>query len=114
MAFQFPEEGIEDIRKLWKQPNAQPGNWLIKVGIGTVTQKYRVISNEKFHERFRRPLHGSRPVLLSEEDWNKLYSRNEEEGLSNEHQEAVPEQDHGSTRDYVAYDVRSRQLGFGR
>lgn len=55
LAFQFPEENIEFLRLAWKQPKAKPGDWLVKVGVGTINPSHRLYSNEVFQRRFRKP-----------------------------------------------------------
>jgi len=75
LAFQFPEEDIERLRKLWQQPNAQPGNWLVKVGIGTHIIRIKLYDDAYFHKRFRLPVRRPAPIILeTEESWNLKYS----------------------------------------
>lgn len=70
LAFQFPEEGLDHIRRLWRSPKANAGDWFVKTGIGTILPHTKVTTNENFTQRYRRPHHGQKPATLSEEPWN--------------------------------------------
>jgi hypothetical protein len=75
LAFQFPEEGLDHLRILWKTPDAKAGEWYVKTGIDTLSPRVHIMTDEHFRSMYRRPSHGSRPVVLSEEEWNTRYSR---------------------------------------
>ena len=66
LAFQFPSEGLEFIRILWKQPEANAGDWLVKTGLGMQTQAHLLMTNEHFTKCYRRPYSGRLGVKMTE------------------------------------------------
>jgi hypothetical protein len=57
-AFQFPEDDLAWVKKVWKQPTAVAGDWLVKTGFGTVNITYRLYSDNNFTRIYSRPESG--------------------------------------------------------
>jgi hypothetical protein len=76
MAFQFPEENLEYLRKLWKQPGAQAGDWLVRQD-GPKNHQYNLRSDEEFN-RIYRPPHTGRGKF--EANLEKIRNDQEAEG----------------------------------
>jgi ssRNA-specific RNase YbeY (16S rRNA maturation enzyme) len=58
LAFQFPEEGLDFIRKVWKQPTAKAGDWLVKRGTDTRAPSHKLLTNEQFQATYKKPESG--------------------------------------------------------
>jgi hypothetical protein len=55
LAFQFPAKDLDVIRKVWRQPNANTGDWLVKRGTGTGAPSHKLLTNEQFQAAYKKP-----------------------------------------------------------